>query len=256
MAVSFRRKSSARRAPRRFRRKPKSAQVKNLTNMMKTVTLRQCETKKSSLYPTATIRLAHNLANYQPNLLQTTQGVTDPQGTTNATNNRLGEEVIARGMKIKFFTQNSGDRPNVMWRLMVFWYNTIVDTAGAPPLNDAYFWSGTDGVGGNMNRMLDRPNTDRVKVLKDVIISPANQGNFSLQSGTGTTNPGPYDKTNYREFWIPLNNRKIKYNGDGSQFPRFKDIGIAVLAYDATTTAQTDGLGGYQYSTTFYYKDP
>jgi len=225
--------------------------------MMKTVALRQAETKKSSIYIPTTIKLYHNLANYQANLLQTNQGVQDPQGTTNNTLNRIGDEVIARGMKLKFFTQNSSDRPNVMYRIMVFWYNTILNTGGgAPPLDDTFFWAGTDGAGGNMNRMLDRPNTDRVKVLVDKIISPANQGNFSLQSGSGTVNIGPYDKTNYHDFWIPLNNRKIKYNGDNSQFPRFKDIGLAILAFDATTTSQIDGLGGYQYSTTFYYKDP
>lgn len=225
--------------------------------MMKTVTLRQCETKKSSIYSTATIKLYHNLANYQSNLLQTTQGTTDPQGTSQGILNRIGDEVLARGMKLKFFTQNSSDRPNVMYRIMVFWYNTLIDTpGGAPALDDAYFWSGTDGNGGNMNRMLDRPNTDRIKVLVDKIYTPAYQGNFSLQSGSGTVNIGPYDKTNYHEYWVPLNNRKIKYNADNSQFPRFKDIGLAVLAFDATTTSQIDGLGGFQYSTTFYYKDP
>lgn len=237
--------------------KKSSKTTQNLTRMMKTVSLRQCETKKSSIYNPNTIRLYHNLANYQSNLLQTTQGVQDPQGTTEGTLNRLGDEVLARGIKLKFFTQNSSDRPNVMYRIMVFWYNTIVDSGGgAPALDDTFFWSGTDGNGGNMNRMLDRPNTDRVKVLVDKIYTPAYQGNFSLQSGAGTANVGPYDKTNYHEYWIPLNNRKIKYNGDNSQFPRFKDIGLAVVAFDATTTSQIDGLGGYQFSTTFYYKDP
>lgn len=247
-----------RKRARRPRRKPaakKSAAA--LTQMMKTVTLRQCETKKSSIYSTQTVKLYHNLANYQSNLLQTTQGTTDPQGTSEGTLNRIGDEVLARGMKLKFFTQNSSDRPNVMYRIMVFWYNTERIAGGtAPTLTDSFFWAGTDGAGANMNRMLDRPNTDRIKVLVDKIYTPAYQGNFSLQSGSGTVNIGPYDKTNYHEYWIPLNNRKIKYNGDNSQFPRFKDIGLAVLAFDATTTSQIDGLGGYQFSTTFYYKDP
>lgn len=243
----------------RPRSKPRaSAPVKRgqVVNMIKTISLRQAETKKSSFYTENTVKLYHNLANYQPNLLYTTQGVSNPQGLDKQDLNRIGDEVIARGIKLKFFTQNSSDRPNVMYRIMAFWYNTVVGQPGGPALDDTFFWAGADGAGSNMNRMLDRPNTDRIKVLLDRVYTPAYQGNFSLQSGSGTVNIGPYDKTNYHEYWIPLNNRKIQYNADDANSTRFKDIGICVLAFDATTTSQIDGLGGYQMTSTFYYKDP
>lgn len=233
------------------KRKSRSSGKKNIgkmVSMMKTVALKVAETKKSSNYSTDTIKLFHNLAHYQGNLLATSQGVTDPEGLSNNTLNRIGDEVIARGIKMKFFTQTAADRPNVMFRIIVYWYNTIVGSPSATPLDDSYFWAGTNGSGGNMNRMLDKANTDRIRVIFDKIYNP------SLVNLT--QDPQNHSKTRFHEFWVPFNNRKIKYNADDSNYPKFKDVGFLVLAYDATTTAQTDGLGGYQFAYTFYYKDP
>ncbi len=104
----------ARRAfkPRRKKvvRKPRLAR-KPLVKMMKAVTLKECETKKSSQYTTNSAELFHNLAYYTGNLQSTTQGTSDPEGTITATRNRIGDEVVARGISLKFFMNNKADRP-------------------------------------------------------------------------------------------------------------------------------------------------
>ncbi|WP_445775547.1 hypothetical protein [Shewanella sp.] len=231
----------------------KTNKVKALATMMKNVALKNCETKKSSLYTGSSVALFHNLAYYADNLQRTNQGLSDPEGFSQATRNRIGDEVIARGLKIKWFMENEADRPNVMWKIIVFRYNTL--EAATTPLTDPYFWRGTDGVGGNMNRMLDAPNPERVKVIKEILIKPTNQANYSIQTA-GPVPVGPFVKTNLAEIYIPLNNRKIQYNDADSRFVRFTDIGFAVTVYDAINTAQTDQLANLQWVSTFYYKDP
>lgn len=229
---------------------------KSVAKIVKSVALRQCETKRSSQYTESGQNLFHNLAYYAGNLLATTQGTSDPAGTAVAMRNRVGDEVIARGLSLKFFFQNMSDRPNVMYRIIVFRYNTLQDIPTIPSvLSDQYFWSGTDGNAANMNRTLDRPKTERVKVLKEHWIRPESQANYSIQTA-GPVPVGPFSKTSFRHFWIPLNNQKIKYRGDNSNFCRFTDIGFMVLAYDAINTAQTDNLAAFQWQSTFYYKDP
>lgn len=234
------------------RRKP-AVKMNSLTTMMKNVALKNCETKKANIYLATAVNLFHNLAYYATNLLATRQGLGNPEGMTEGSRNRVGDEVIARGLKIKWFMQNEADRPNVMYRIIVFRYNTLAGTPG--PITDNYFWCGTDGEGGNMNRMLDRPNTERVKVIKEILVKPTNQANYSIQTA-GPVPVGPFSKTNIAECWIPLNNRKIKYNNDDSPLVRFTDIGFAVTVYDAIGTAQTDNIADMQWTSTFYFKDP
>jgi len=226
--------------------KKSSKTTQNLTRMIKNVSLKNSETKKSSIYTGTAVSLFHNLAYYADNLQRTNQGVSDPEGFSQAGRNRIGDEVIARGIKIKWFMENLADRPNVMYRIIVFRYNTLEGVSG---LTDPYFWRGTDGQGGNMNRMLDSPNPERIKVIKQMLIKPTSQANYSVD-------PQSKVKTNLAECWVPLNNRKIQYNDSDSQFVRFTDIGFAVTVYDAINTAQTDQLSNLQWTSTFYYKDP
>jgi len=250
---TYKRKATRKTTRKTFRKKRPTAR---LTRVIKSVALKQCETKRSSQYTEPGQNLFHNLAYYAGNLLATTQGVSDPAGLTVATRNRVGDEVIGRGISLKFFFQNASDRPNVMYRIIMFRYNTLQDIPTIPSvLSDQYFWSGTDGQSGNMNRTLDRPKTERVKILKEHWIYPEKQANYSIQTA-GPVPVGPFVKTMHRHFWLPLNNQKIKYRGDNSNFARFTDIGFMVLAYDAITTQQTDNVSTFQWQSTFYYKDP
>lgn len=218
-----------------------------LRKAIQNITLAKCETKTSNQYTTDQASLFHNKAYYAANLLATTQGTQDPSGLSQAKSNRIGDEVLAKGLQLKFNLETQLTKQNQSYRIVVFRYNTL-----EPPLDDSYFWCGTDGAGGNMNRLLDKPQTERVKVIKQMFINPTYQANYGISSAVSDGQRKSFTKSCY----IPLNNRKIKYNGDGSPNPRFTNIGFMVLSYDSFTTLETDINSFLQWTSTFYYKDP
>ena len=57
-------------------------------------------------------------------------------------------------------------------------------------------------------------------------------------------------------FYVPLKNRKVKYNTDNGVVPSFKDMALAIVAYDAFGTLQTDIIASFAYNIRFYFKDP
>lgn len=230
--------------PMRRRRRP--VRGKNtIARIAKAVQMKSCETKMSSQYTSTQQFLFHNKAYYAGNLLATTQGTADPSGLTQATLNRIGDEVVARGVNIKFNIENSANNPNVSYRIVVFRYNTA-----EVPLVDQYFWCGTDSAGGNMNRLLDKPNRERVKVLKTYFMNPNYEANYSVESTNQRV------KTRTISCYVPMGDRKVKYNGDNLPTTRYTDVGLMVLAYDAFITLETERIAALQWQSTFYYKDP
>lgn len=214
-----------------------------LARLVKNVMLKATETKRSSQYTQTPQVLFHNKTYYAGKLLATAQGVTDPHGADAAGLNRIGDEVIGMGISLRFFLENIKDHPNVIYKVYVFRYNTLES-----PITDTYFWQGLDGSGSNMNRTLDKPHTDRLKILKSMTINPY----IGSMGGNGFDSA----KTKMFQMWIPLGNRKITYNADGASSTRFTDIGFAVLAYDAVNTTEITELCNLQWQSTFYYKDP
>lgn len=225
---------------RRRRKAVKPKTVQGLKQLIKTVSLKDAETKLSSTSD-ENVRLFHNGTEYRINLLRTTPGTLNPQGFLENDRNRVGDEVLARGLKIRWWVSNVEDRPNVMYKMYVFWYNT--DTTS---MTDAQFWRGTDGDGASLNRMVDAANTYKVKPLKS----------FMIKSGADYSIPdNAKEHSYYKDCYIPLNNRKIRYRVDGNNRPQFKDLGFCVVAYDAFGTLVTDQVASMAYTTTFYFKD-
>lgn len=222
---------------------------KSLPQMIKQISLRQCETKKSHFLRENT-NLFHNGTLYVSNLLHTTQGVEAPEGGLQQSDNRVGDQVIARSLSVRLWISNKSDRPNVMYRAFLFRYNTEVSLA---TVGDSYFWAGTDGVGAIMNRMLDHPARDRVKILSSRIVQPSHEANYSQGVGSAGT---VYEKSRLVTMYLPLKNKKIYYNEDGSAEPKYKTIGLAIVPYDAYGTPTSDIIGSFGYQATFSYKDP
>lgn len=245
--------------PKRQRRRSYGPTRGKVARIAKSVMLRACESKQSSQYTTAAVTLFHDRTYYAGQLLATTQGVRDPSGIQQATLNRIGDEVIARGLSLKFFLQNKSDRPNVMYVLYVFSYNVLlVNPAAVPPetLSDNEFWAGLGGGGAAVtNRILDKPQRRNIRVLKKLVIKPTNQANYSIQTA-GPVPVGPFAKTNYVSCWIPLRNKKIHYRLPDSPMPERDGYGFAMVAYDAITTLTTDAIADMQWQSTFYFKDP
>ena len=226
--------------PRKYLRRKKR---KSLPKLIKSIALNQCETKKGSQYQ-ENIQLFHNSTNYITNILKTGQGTHDPEGLLATSAQRIGDEVIARGIKIKLWLSCKEDRPNVMYHVYVFKYAMSYTVLG---INDAVFWRGMSGGGGMVNRMVDNPNPDRIITIKKLIAR--------TPSVNYTTHPAK-EKSNYLECYVPLKDKRIQYNEDGGGMPRFVNYGIAIVPYEQYSTHTTDNIASYALSTTFYFKDP
>ena len=233
------------RAKKFYRRRGKKAvskmSVKDLAGMMKQVALKQCETKKSN-ETNENQQLYHNVTRYHGNLFWTTTGSSNPDGFDEDSRNRVGDSILARGAKFKFWLSNKIDRPNVMYKVFIYLYNTELVAVG-----DSDFWRGTDGDGATMNRMIDAPNPNRIKILKSFTVR--SKSNFSIPENG-------HEHSHLLETYVSFGDRKVKYRVDNEATPQTWDLGFAVVCYDAWGTLVSDNIASYAYSHTFYYKDP
>lgn len=227
---------------------------RSLNNRIKNVSLRQCETKQSNQYTSTLQTLFHDRTYYSGQLLATTQGFTAPQGLEQAVNNRIGDKVVARGVKLRIYVENEAARPNVMYRIFIFKYNTLL-LAGGAALQDNEFWEGPAGQGALTNRMLGKVQTRHIKILKSKLVKPTYQANYTPQSAGPIPN-GPYSKTDLHSFWIPMKNKQIQYRDPDSTFPIRDGLGFAIVAFDTQGSFTTDHISNIMWQSTFYYKDP
>ena len=209
-----------------------------LSKKIKTISLKQSETKMSNQKEVSNT-LFHNLTHYYSNLLSTEQGVTAPIGTGQDSRNRVGSDVVGVGIRLKNQIISAVGRPNCNYIIYIFWYrsNSV--------LNDTNFWSGPSGGGATNNRFLDHPKPNLFRIVKKMIVQ--NLNNYA--------NVDDKVHTHYKEIYVPLKFKKIRYNQD-SDVPDPWTLGMAVTAFDANNTGQTDALAYSSFASTFYYKDP
>lgn len=249
-----RRKSKVPSKARRTTSTPRRGPTRSLNATVKRIALKQCETKQSNQYTASLQTLGHDRTYYTGQLLATTQGIAEPDGIEEATGNRIGNKVVARGLKMRVYLENEASRPNVMYKIFIFKYNTLL-VAGGATLQDPEFWCGTDGTGTITNRLLDSPQTRHIRILRSKTIKPVNQANYSIQTA-GPVPVGPFSKTDYHEFYIPMKNKMIQYRDNDSVFPVRDGYGMAILAFDTQNTALSTHIGNVMWRSQFFYKDP
>lgn len=214
-----------------------------LRSIIKKVALSQSETKNNRVAAT-NVSLFHNQTHYVANLLNTTQGVTASPADNS---NRIGNEVIARGLSLKIQYITDPTKPNFNVRGFVFKYES------EEPLSDANFWVGANGVGSSMNRMLDITDSRKVTIVKSFMITSGGKVQYNV---TGESSSDDKVANFYKNIWIPLKNKKIKYDGNGSEHPKFVTYGFATVSYDANNTFTTDINCYLSMESRFYFKDP
>ncbi len=236
-------------------RRPRKVKTASLTRAVKKISLSLCETKRRSTY-FENAPLTHNTTYYQSGFLATTQGVQNPSGhdvrTSSNGGERIGNEIIASGLSLKFFLTAQGNYPNNKYKLIVFKYPTRFLSGAVTALDDELLWQGVDGNGSVMNRMIDTISS-RVKILKQVIIQPP---------AIGTTEAGhASSRSTIKNIYIPLKSTKIKYQqpvhtGDSSELPIGWDIGFALVGYDEFSTLTTATVAHVDWSSRLTFKDP
>lgn len=221
----------------------RNAKKRSLVKLIKSVSLKNAETKNTHQI-SENNDINHNTQYLTTNLLYTRQGISDNNTGTSSYSMRVGDEVIARGMQFKLWFANKKDRPNVMYKVVVFKYYS----QSTPPTT--IFKSQ-----GSSNLMIRDIDVERFKILKVKM--------FNLQVGIsntgaeqGATSGLQKEAHKYVKIYIPLKNTKVKYIADDSGTPMKYDIGIAVMAYDSYGTLTTDTVGSYAIKCKFYFKDP
>lgn len=191
-----------------------------------------CE-KKRFVWLDENKQLLHNKGDYTENFLSCKQGTSDNEtGTSGSQINRIGDEIMLKNINVRLWVSNKADRPNVMYKAFLFWYDPDAT------LSDAYCFFQAQ------NKMLDRPNTEVISIIDSKTIFSANS-----YSATG----------NERSQLMTLNGsykgKKIKYD-EGGSVPKFKSIGMCVVCYDAFGTLQSDNIASYAYNAQVTFIDP
>lgn len=226
---------------RRYRKKSvkkvyrKSANSKSLISLIKQVSLKNVETKTVHKIE-ENININHNSGYIFTNLLRTTQGLTDTDTGLTAFSNRLGDEIMARGISIKLWIANKRDRPNVMYRMGIFKYQS----GSIPTLSQLF-------TGANPNRMMDKLDKEYITIVYQKMFNL--QNNIAFSDATHTR-----EAHTYRKIYINLKNKKITYNNGGSN-PKFIDYGFFIVPYDSYGTLATDNIASFAYEQQLYFKD-
>lgn len=180
-------------------------------------------------------QLFHNKAFYASKLLATKQGLLDDNSNVSPNQAvRKGDEIILKNINLRFWLSTKSDRPNVMYKGILFWY----DVATPPTDQSVYFTQS--------NKMLDRYNTEQISIIDTFIVKP------SFNYAVDANNHEHSQLAGLNKSWKV---KKIKYN-EGSSVPKFKDIGFAVVAYDAFGTLQTDNIASMAFNIKLAFKDP
>lgn len=231
-------KKYARKPFKKYTRRPNTYK---LTKLLKNISLKNAETKYK-IQTVENAQLYHNAGttstgNYVllSNLLQTNQGQTQ--------NTRLGDEVVGRGLSIKLWLSAKNDRPNVLFRVILF--TTPPDQASSAAPTSLF-------MGENGNKIIDNITTDRYNVIFNKVIK-IKTGDFSLETGATLRESSMFFKK-----YINLKNRKIVYQVDNGAVPKYSNncMSIAVIPYDAFGTLTTDNIASCACITKFYFKDP
>lgn len=206
-------------------------QAKEVKKIARSVAHSMCE-KKHFTWLDENKQLIHNKGDYTENFLSCKQGVEDNElGTSGTQINRIGDEIMLKDITIRLWVSNKADRPNVMYKAFLFWYDPDAT------LNDGYsFFSA-------QNKMLDRINTEVLSIVDSKVIF--SQNNYSPD----------HERSQLCTLKGRWKGKKIKYDEAGT-VPKFKTLGMCVVCYDAFGTLQTDNIASYAYNATIGFIDP
>ena len=200
------------------------------------VMMKNIETKQSNQTIADGTEIFHNnFVTLSSNLLATTQGTWDPQ--TTSTNNRIGDQVTAIGVKIAMMVELNERYSDVTFRLM------IVKCARQDVPTRSTLFHGQSG-----NKMIDTVNTERYSIIaqKWFKVKSPGQGTTSAVglSGVATMNDANVQlsrATRIVKLWIPgskfAKSKIIKYEDTDSR-TKFFDYHALSYAYSNYSTQQ------------------
>ena len=228
-------KKYVRKTKRTYKKKTPMAKdnTKNLVRLIKSVSLKQLETKQalSTITPSA---LLHNVSSrLYANLLGTNQGITDGLSTSN----RIGDTITPVGIKMYLQMRAPADRPNVTFKI---WILKIFGNANPPTFVPVKAITG--------NNMLDPIDTEKASVVK-VLTYKSEAGWYNGTVGNSKEN------CYFRKVWIPLKRSPYVYSQDNSALGKTYQLAMYATAYDTIGSLITDIIASIDVSNILYFKD-
>jgi len=213
----------------------------SLVSLIKKISLKTTETKHTHNIG-ENQQLNHNTPTVFGTQLKTEISVNDNNTGTSNFLCRVGDEVIARGISFKFWFANKLDRPNVMYKIVIFKYKSGTTLASTAP----YYSQGSTNI---MIRDLD---TEQYKILKVLTFNLQTNAQKIVTVGGALVGAEGHRAVSV---YIPMKNMKIKYENQ-STVPRFFDLAYSITAYDSYGTAASDNIASFAVNAKFYFKDP
>jgi len=148
---------------------------------------------------------------------------------------RIGDRIKLKNFNLRFWLSNKLDRPNVMYKGVLFWYP--VDVGAGITDADVYMTA--------QNKMLDRYNYKRIKIIDTFIVKSTN--NYAV------------DANNHEHSYLATLNKSYKskyvqYETNSSKVKGW-ELGFSLVCYDAFGTLQTDNIASYALNTQITFED-
>jgi len=231
-----------------------------IQNVVNEAFARHVEMKRSCFTASDGVQIAHNnFIVLDLNVLETSNGTGDP--TTTQTNNRIGDEIMLRGVSIKMMVELNERYSDVTFRMFV------VKKAKGDTLTSTTLFNGLSA-----NKMLDTVNTERYTILysKTFKLTARSQGSVGgetggISSGIVAAHSDAHTTlsraTKIVKFYIPGKKfgrgGKVTYENTSTQ-PKFFDYQVLLYAYSNYSTSDALGYNVGRlndYIRQLYYKD-
>lgn len=190
---------------------------------------------KEFVYTEENAQLFHNKPAYVNNILaDIEQGISTGDQSTGGTGTkavRIGDQIRLKNINVRFWLSNKLDRPNVIYKGVLFWY-----PVGGTPSDAMVYKTQT-------NKLLDRYNTKQIKVIDTFIVKSREM----YDNGTEK-----WEHSYLASLNKSYKNKLIQYDNNGARTKGW-ELGFSVVCYDAFGTLQTDNIASnaYQILTTF-----
>jgi len=163
--------------------------------------------------------------------------------------NRIGDKIVARGIKINLMLFNKHDRPNTKYRVIVA---TLPKSVGATVTSSRFdpFQIANSGAMGN--NMIKPPDSDKgVRFIYDKIHTITGMQVAFTSAGGG----GAREMTKMVKLWIKSKSMITYDTTDGANLVN-KPLAVYVIPYEQYSTLETDNIASCAGFMRMYYKDP
>ncbi len=224
--------------PQRNRRMRKTAISKTMKKEVRKIAQQVVDENvedKRKVYISENAQLFHNKPYYVGKFLSDlSQGVgTGTDGVKYLV--RIGDKIKLKNINLRFWLSNKLDRPNVMYKGVLFWYP--VDVGANITDQDVYFTQ--------TNKMLDRYNFKRIKILDTFILKSQQM----YDNGTEKWEHSYLATLN--KSW---KNKYVQFETNSNKVKGF-ELGFALVCYDAFGTLQTDNIASFALNSQITFED-